>query len=175
MNSHHTSSLHGIRIAILVASDKGARGERADRSGAWLVEALGGLGAHIDAHLVVLDELEAIAEALKTFADELAVDLVFTCGGTGFTARDITPEATQSVIERAVPGIPEALRATSLQLTPMAMLSRGIAGIRGATLIINLPGSLKAVQETLPTVLPVLPHAVETLRSLTGVDCGKRR
>ncbi len=175
MNSHHTSSLQGIRVAILVASDKGARGERADRSGAWLAEALRGLGAQLETHVVVPDEVEEIARALRSFADEATIDLVFTCGGTGFTARDVTPEATRSVIERDVPGIPEAIRAASLQITPMAMLSRGIAGIRRATLIINLPGSLKAVQETLPTVLPVLPHAVETLRSLTGVDCGKRR
>ncbi|MBI3893227.1 MAG: MogA/MoaB family molybdenum cofactor biosynthesis protein [Candidatus Wallbacteria bacterium] len=166
--------MDGARVAILVASDKGSRGERADASGKWLEEALAAAGARVVERRIEADDAGALASAIKAFADGLGVDVVFTCGGTGFTQRDVTPEATSSVIERNVPGIPEAIRAASLRITPMAMLTRGIAGIRGKTLIVNLPGSPKAVRETLDVVFPILPHAIETLRSYTGVDCGGR-
>ncbi len=168
-----THRLDGARVAIVVASDSGSRGERADLSGVWLAERLSQLGAEVLERRVVSDDLESLREALVAACDRLRADLVFTCGGTGFTQRDLTPEATQDVLERRVPGISEAIRAASLAITPMAMLSRGIAGIRGKSLIVNLPGSPKAVQETIAVVLPVLPHAVETLRSYSGVDCGR--
>ena len=146
--------MQGVRVAILVASDKGARGERADRSGEWLAGRLGELGCTISRREVVADDARLIGDALRNFCDRMQVDLVFTCGGTGFTSRDVTPEATEAVIERQVPGIPEAISAVSLTITPMAMLTRGTAGIRGKTLIVNLPGSPKAVRETLEVVLP---------------------
>jgi molybdenum cofactor synthesis domain-containing protein len=165
--------LDGARAAIVVASDSGARGERADTSGGWLAERLRLLGADVLDCRVVPDDVDSLRQALVACCDELGADLVFTCGGTGFTQRDVTPEATLCVVERLVPGIPEAMRAASLSITPMAMLSRGVAGIRGKSLILNLPGSPKAVQENVEVVLPILPHAVETLRSYTGVNCAR--
>lgn len=160
-----------MKVSILTVSDKGWRGERADNSGPAIKEMLGPLGAEIVAYDIVPDEREAIAAKLKHYADEMGCDLVFTTGGTGFSPRDVTPEATLDVIERAAPGITEAMRAESLKRTPMAMISRATAGIRGRTLIINLPGSEKAVRECLTVVMPVLGHAVEVLRGQGG-ECG---
>lgn len=153
-----------MKAAILTISDKGSRGERADTSGPAIKEMLGLLGAEVAAAEIVPDERDAISAKLRRYADGMGCDLVFTTGGTGFSPRDVTPEATMDVIERAAPGIAEAMRAESLKKTPMAMISRAVSGIRGRTLIINLPGSERAVRQCLEVVLPALEHAVEMLR-----------
>ena len=156
-----------MRIAVLTASDRCAAGITEDKSGPLLRELLENEGYTVIAVALVPDEKEKIAAALIRFADEEQADVVFTTGGTGFAPRDVTPEATKDVIDREVPGIPEAIRYESLKITNRAMLSRATAGIRGKTLIVNLPGSPKAVRESLAVVLPVLPHAVETLSGQT--------
>lgn len=153
-----------IRLAILTVSDKGSRGEREDVSGPLISEVLAPLGVQQVRYAVVPDEREEIEERLRAWADEGAVDLIVTSGGTGLAPRDVTPEATLAVIQREVPGMAEVMRAQSLKHTPQAMLSRGVAGIRGQTLIVNLPGSPKAVRECLAAIGPTLPHAIETLR-----------
>ena len=160
-----------IRVAVLISSDKGASGEREDASGPAISAILQGL-AEVVALDVVPDEKELIIEKLIDYADRLKVDIVFTSGGTGFAPRDVTPEATLEVCDRLVPGITDAMRLRSLQVTNRAMLSRAIAGIRGKTLIINLPGSPKAVRECLDVFLPVMDHAVETLRG-DAYECAK--
>ena len=160
-----------IRTAILILSDKGFRGEREDKSGPALKQILEG-HAEVVSVDVLPDEKDQIADYLRNACDSGAVDVIFTSGGTGFAPRDVTPEATLSVIERAAPGIPEAMRAYSMQKTNRAMLSRAVAGIRGRTLIVNLPGSPKAVAECMEVVLPVLAHAVETLRGDT-YECAR--
>ena len=160
-----------LKFGILTVSDRCSRGEAEDRSGPAIEEIVSPLG-EVAACRVVPDEKEQIGAALVEFADELGCDFVFTTGGTGFAPRDVTPEATKAVIEKDVPGIPEAIRAESLKITPKAMLSRAAAGIRGKTLIVNLPGSPKAVRESLGVVLPVLAHAKETLSGET-ISCGK--
>jgi molybdenum cofactor synthesis domain-containing protein len=152
-----------IRAAIITLSDKGASGERADKSGPALVEALKD-HAQVVETLLLPDDLEGIKNALIRLADSGSVDLILTTGGTGFTPRDVTPEATLAIVDRVVPGIPEAIRQASLAITPRAMLSRAAAGIRKRTLIVNLPGSPKAAVECLQVFLPVLGHAMETLR-----------
>lgn len=157
-------------FGILTVSDRCGRGEAEDKSGVLLAEMLKELG-EIKEYLIVPDEKEEISHSLIKMADEIKCDVIFTTGGTGFAPRDITPEATKAVIEKEVPGISEAIRYESLKITPKAMLSRGVSGIRGKTLIINLPGSPKAVKESLEAVLPVLPHAVETLSGNT-LSCG---
>ena len=151
-------------VGIVTVSDKGAAGQREDLSGPALRSALEAEGAAVLRVLVVPDERETIARTLRDWCDAGDLDLVLTTGGTGLGPRDVTPEAVLAVIEREVPGIAEALRAESLKVTPMAMLSRGVAGVRGRTLIITLPGSPKAVRECLAVLVPVLPHALETLR-----------
>lgn len=160
-----------IRVGILTASDRASRGEYRDLSGPAIRElVIERLGAEVAQEDVVPDERLVIAAALRTWADDLGLDLVLTTGGTGFAPRDVTPEATLDVVERPAPGLVEAMRAASLRVTPHAMLSRAAAGIRGHTLIVNLPGSLKAVCENLETILPALPHALELLRGETGAD-----
>lgn len=151
-----------LRVVILTVSDKGSTGERADLSGPALAEALEGK-ATVLIQDIVPDDFEQIKEKLIAYSEQ-GLDLVFTTGGTGFAPRDNTPEATMAVIERPAPGIVEAIRARSLEITPFAMLSRATAGIRGKTLIINFPGSPKAALECLEVFLPVMNHAVETLR-----------
>ncbi len=163
--------MQAIRFIVLTASDSGARGERSDRSGALIAERIDHWGGELIERRILPDDRGELGRFLAERCDAAAADVILTTGGTGFTARDLTPEATADVIERAVPGIGEALRAEGLKKTPHAMLSRGIAGIRGATLIINLPGGPKAVLEGLEVLEAVLPHAVETLRSSGGVDC----
>ena len=160
-----------IRAAIVILSDKGFAGQREDLSGPALREILEG-HAEITAQMLLPDDREQIKNALKKLCDDDVADVVLTSGGTGFTPRDVTPEATLDIVERLAPGIPEAIRAYSMRVTNRAMLSRGTAGIRGRTLIINLPGSPKAVKECMEVVLPVLSHAVETLRGVSG-DCAR--
>ena len=156
---------------ILTISDKGSRGERQDKSGEVIREILSKTAARIANYDVVPDEKELIAEKLVSWADRDKLDVVITTGGTGLTPRDVTPEATLAVVDRIVPGFAEAMRAESLKKTPHAMLSRAVAGTRGKCLIINLPGSPKAVRECLEVILPALPHAVETLKGQAG-ECG---
>ena len=158
-------------VGILTISDKGSRGERQDKSGEVIREILSSMNVRIANYDIVPDEKELIVEKLIKWADEDNLDVVITTGGTGLTPRDITPEATLAVVDKIVPGFAEAMRADSLKKTPMAMLSRAVAGTRGQCLIINLPGSTKAVRECLEVILPALPHAVETLKGQAG-ECG---
>lgn len=151
-----------LKIGIITASDKGSKGEREDLSAAVIKDQVSDLG-EIAAYEIVPDEKELLQAKLIEFADELDLDLIFTTGGTGFAPRDVTPEATMAVIDRFVPGIGEAMRYESLKVTPQGMLSRGIAGIRNKTLIINLPGSPKAVKECLQAIKPALPHGMDIL------------
>lgn len=151
-----------LRVAILTVSDKGSTGERTDLSGPALANALDGK-AKVEIQEIVPDDFDQIKAKLIDYSVQ-GLDLVFTTGGTGFAPRDNTPEATMAVVERPAPGIAEAIRAQSLKITPFAMLSRATAGIRGKTLIINFPGSPKAALECLEVFLPVMNHAVETLR-----------
>ncbi len=157
-------------IGIVIVSDKGSKGEREDKSGPAIEKALSPLGGIIKKYTVVPDEKEAITSAIKEMADKLHIDLILTSGGTGFSSRDITPEATLEIIDRFVPGIPEAMRAESLRITPKAMLSRAVAGIRKSSLIINLPGSPKGVNECLDVFIPALRHGIEILRG-EARDC----
>lgn len=161
-----------IKVGILTASDKGSAGQRIDESGKVIMNALERIDGVTADYAVVPDDRDTIGANLIRMADFVGVDLILTTGGTGFSPRDITPEATLSVIDREAPGIPEAMRLKSLQITPKAMLSRAVAGIRGKTLIINLPGSPKAVAECLEVILPVLPHAIEILRGDAG-ECAR--
>lgn len=153
-----------IRAGILTISDKGSRGERVDTSGAAIVELLSSIDAAIQRTEVVPDERDQIASTLRSWADSDELDLIVTTGGTGLSPRDVTPEATGEVIERPVPGLGELMRAAGVKHTPMAALSRGVCGVRGRCLIVNLPGSERGVRENLSAVIDVLPHAVELLR-----------
>ncbi|MEA4969425.1 MAG: MogA/MoaB family molybdenum cofactor biosynthesis protein [Candidatus Pelethousia sp.] len=159
------------RIAIITASDKGARGEREDVSGQVIREMCQGF-ASVSSYEILADERLLIAEALKKLCDEDLAEVVFTTGGTGFSSRDVTPEATLDVVDRLTPGIPEAMRARSLQITNRAMLTRAMAGIRKRTLIVNLPGSPKAVRECLEVILPALGHGVDILRG-EAAECAR--
>lgn len=152
-----------IHAAVITASDACSRGEREDKSGELLVELLTGIGARIVAREILADDLEPLADKLREYADRPDVNLVVTTGGTGFGPRDNTPEATQRVIEREAPGLAEAMRIQTLKNTPMAMISRGVSGIRSGALIINLPGSPKAVLESFEIIRPVLSHAIALL------------
>jgi molybdenum cofactor synthesis domain-containing protein len=158
-----------MRVGILTISDRSWRGEADDLSGPVIAEIVRSeLNGTVTHRQVVPDEHSMIAEMLRTWCDDARLDLVLTTGGTGFATRDVTPEATHSVIDRPAPGFAEAMRAASLRVTPHAMLSRAVAGIRGRTLIVNLPGSPKAGRENLEVILPALPHAVELLQQGDG-------
>jgi molybdopterin adenylyltransferase len=152
-----------LRFGILTVSDRSARGLRPDLSGPALEELVTAQGWKIERTAVIADDLDALRETLSTWADGAGLDVILTTGGTGFSPRDVTPEATRLVIERDAPGLAEAMRFESLKRTPHAMLSRALAGIRGRVLIINLPGSPRAAVENLQVILPALPHAVELL------------
>lgn len=160
-----------FRVGILTVSDKGHAGERHDSSGPELVRLLPPADFLVAEVSVVPDEREAIAAQLIAWCDTEHLHLILTTGGTGLSPRDVTPEATLSVAQRLVPGLPEAMRAAGLAKTPHAMLSRGVAVIRGCTLIVNLPGSPKGARENLITILPALPHALEKLGG-DPAECG---
>jgi len=157
-----------MNVGVLTLSDKGSRGEREDTSGAAIGELLEPLGATVRRYAVLPDDREEIAATLRAWSDGGDLDLIVTTGGTGLAPRDVTPEATLEVLDRPAPGLAELMRAEGLRHTPMAALSRAVAGVRGRTLIVNLPGSEKGVRESLGVLLPILPHAVETLRGVVG-------
>lgn len=163
-----------FQVGLLTISDRGASGEYEDRSGPLMAQIIGANTPwQVVKQAIVADDIDAIAAELRAWAEQ-DVHLILTSGGTGFAPRDVTPEATQLVIEREAPGIAETLRLESLKVTRHAMLSRGIAGMLGHTLIVNLPGNPKAVRENLDVLLPVLPHALELLTGRSGSESGHR-
>jgi len=162
-----------VRIGILTLSDRASKGIYDDASGKLIDQFVREkLGYEVAEAVVISDEYDQIVEILTRWSDELRLNLVLTTGGTGFSPRDVTPEATRAVIERETPGLAEAMRAASLRVTPHAMLSRAVCGIRKGTLIVNLPGSPKAVRENLDVLLPVLPHALDLLSGAPGSEAG---
>lgn len=160
------------QCAVVVVSDRCHRGETVDTAGELLGRILGEQGFNVLEKVIVPDEKDLIASALVHLSDERGADLIFTAGGTGMAPRDVTPEATRQVIEKEVPGLSEALRMTTMAKAPRSILSRGVSGMRGRTLIVNMPGSEKGVRESIEVLLPVLGHAVETLRGSVK-DCGR--
>jgi len=153
-----------FNVGVLTVSDKGARGQRYDESGKTIKDILSQLGNRVVKYGIVPDEADIIAGKLAEWADSGDIDVILTTGGTGLAVRDVTPEATLSVVKKVVPGIAEAMRAETSKKTPFALLSRAVAGVRGKCLIINLPGSTKGVRECLEVILPVIPHAVEIIK-----------
>ena len=166
-----------FNVGILTISDKGSKGQRHDRSGEVIREVVSTVPSNVVKYDIVPDEIDIIAAKLKEWADGQEVDLILTTGGTGLSERDVTPEATLSIVQKVVPGIGEVMRAESLKKTPMGSLSRATAGIRGKTLIINLPGSPKAVKECLDAVMPAIPHGIDILKGTVtehAIPEGKR-
>ncbi len=163
-----------IRIGILTISDRSFRGERRDESGPALVKAVNQHEWQVIRSAILPDEIDAIKKILIEWADSDEMDVILTTGGTGFSPRDVTPEATQAVIQRSTPGLAEAMRRSSLQITPHAMLSRATAGIRSRALIVNLPGSPRGAVENLAVLVPILPHAVALLRDEPTAEHGHR-
>lgn len=161
-------------IGVITASDKGSIGERRDTSGPLIADILKEIGGTLEEYRIVPDERIEIANALKYMCDEIKLDVIFTTGGTGFSPRDVTPEATLDVVDKLAPGISEAIRMKSLSITPKAMLSRAVSGIRKQTLIINLPGSPKGVKESLEVLLPALSHGIGILKGIEG-ECGSHK
>ena len=155
-----------LTVSILTISDKGARGQRYDESGQIIRDIFSDMGSDIAHYEIVPDELDVIRQKLTDWADSGETDVIISTGGTGLGERDVTPEATLAIVDRTVPGFAEAMRAMSLSKTPMAMLSRATAGVRGKSLIINLPGSPRAVRECLEVVLPAIPHAVDIIKGV---------
>ena len=164
-----------IRVAILTVSDRSAQKERLDVSGPALVAEMKELEWETVKTAIVPDEKDQIQQTLLAWCDDSQVDLILTTGGTGFAPRDVTPEATLAVVEKLAPGLAEAMRASSLQVTPHAMLSRAVAGIRNKTLIVNFPGSPKAAVENLAVIANVIPHAVELLQNSPNSEKGHSR
>lgn len=163
---------NSYRAAVITASDKGSAGERVDLSGAFLMDNLRQQGYQIASYSVLPDDKKALADEMMRLADNDLCDVIFTTGGTGLSPRDVTPEATLSVAHRLVPGISEAMRAFSMTVTKRAMLSRGVSVMRARTLIINMPGSPKAVQECFDVISDTLPHAIEIIRGEAGECAG---
>lgn len=164
------------KVGILTVSDRGASGSYEDRSGPIIREMVTErLKAVVERYDIIPDELDTIKETLLDWVDQQRLNLIFTTGGTGFAPRDVTPEATRQVIEKEAHGLVQAMLRDSLAVTPHAMLSRMVAGIRGRTLIINLPGSPKAARENLETILPALPHALELLRDDPEAEAGHEK
>jgi molybdenum cofactor synthesis domain-containing protein len=161
-----------IRTAIITLSDKGAKGEREDESGRAIREMVAVIGSDVRHYAVLPDERQLITAELSRLADSGEIDLILTTGGTGVAPRDVTPEATREVLDRELPGMAEAMRAESLRKTPHAMISRAVAGIRKQTLIVNLPGSPRAVRENLAVILPALQHAIEKIKGDPS-DCAR--
>jgi molybdenum cofactor synthesis domain-containing protein len=160
-----------FRTAIITLSDKGSKGEREDESGKVIREMIASIGATAVHYEILPDDKQRIVDTLRKLADSCIIDLIITTGGTGVAPRDVTPEATLMVIDRELPGMAEAMRAESLKKTPHAMISRAVAGIRKQTLILNLPGSPKAVRENLAVILPALPHTIEKIKGDPS-ECG---
>jgi len=161
-----------LRVGILTVSDRSWRGEREDGSGPALVALAKENGWDVVETLIVPDEIDTLRDTLTLWADSGEMDLILTTGGTGFAPRDVTPEATRMVVDKLAPGLSEAMRAESLKITPHAMLSRSVAGIRGRALIVNLPGSPKAACENLEIIQPALGHAVQLLREDKAAEAG---
>ncbi len=153
-----------ITVGILTLSDKGARGEREDLSGVEIKRLVADIPAEVKVYEVIPDEKFLIKDKLIEYADELGLDVIITTGGTGVSPRDVTPDATLEVIDKEIPGMAEVMRSESLKKTPRAMISRAVVGLRGRTLIINLPGSPKGVRENLSAILPAISHAVEKIK-----------
>jgi molybdopterin adenylyltransferase len=161
-----------MRVGVITISDRGYQGEREDASGEVIQEMVRGLGAEVAFSTVVPDEVPEIKKALIQGADEMGLDLIVTTGGTGVSPRDVTPDATREVIERELPGFAEAMRMEGLKKTPHAMISRAVCGVRGRTLIVNLPGSPKAVREGLEVILPAIAHTIAKIQGDPG-ECGE--
>lgn len=161
------------RVGIITASDKGSKGERVDESGPKIKEIVSNFGYEVVYYKVLPDDKDMISSEMKQLCDENAVDLILTTGGTGFSKRDNTPEATLEIAEKLVPGISEAIRSYSMQFTPKAMLSRGVSAIRKKTLIINMPGSPKAVKESMECIMPALNHGIDILKGSAN-ECGRK-
>ena len=161
-----------FKVVIITVSDRGSKGEREDTSGPLIQEMVRNLPGEVIHYEIIPDEKDAIIQSLKKSSDQLKADLILTTGGTGLSPRDVTPDATLKVIEKEVPGFSEAMRAESLKKTPHAMISRAITGIRGSSLIVNLPGSPKSVRENLSVILPALPHALSKLKGDPS-ECGQ--
>jgi molybdenum cofactor synthesis domain-containing protein len=160
-----------FKVAVVTLSDKGSEGKRKDRSGPLIEKIIKKINGTVISYTILPDEKIKIKERLISLSSK--VDLILTTGGTGLSPRDVTPEATQEVLTYTIPGISEAMRSRGLKKTPHAMISRAVAGVRGKTLIINLPGSPTAVQENLEVILPVLPHAIEKLKG-SKKACARR-
>ncbi|MBN2468593.1 MAG: MogA/MoaB family molybdenum cofactor biosynthesis protein [Deltaproteobacteria bacterium] len=168
-------SLHqgeaSIKVGVITVSDKGSRGERVDLCIEEIRKLLPQIGGRLAEYTIIPDEEPVIIDILRSYADQKHLDLIITSGGTGLSPRDVTPDATKKVIEKEIPGMAEAMRLESLKKTPFAMLSRGIAGTRGVSLIINLPGSPRGVRENLTTLIPVISHALDKLHG-DPAECG---
>lgn len=161
-----------LTAGVLTISDKGATGERPDKSGPAVQDLLAPLPAEVKRYEVIPDDAALISGRLIHFADTLRLDLIVTTGGTGVGVRDFTPEATRAVIDKEIPGMAEVMRMESLKKTPHAMISRAVAGVRGRSLIVNLPGSPKAARENLTAILPAIPHAIAKIKG-DRQDCGQ--
>ena len=172
-HSKEIDDMEKFKVGIITVSDKGSKGQRVDESGPTIAEMIQAIGGIVERYVIIPDEQEQIKAELILMSDELGINLILTTGGTGFSKRDVTPEATLEVIQKLVPGIPEAMRAKSMQITPKAMLSRAQAGIRRNSLIINLPGSPKGVRENLEVVMPALRHGIEILLGETS-ECARK-
>jgi molybdopterin adenylyltransferase len=164
-----------IRVGVITVSDRAHQGTRADQSGPELITEISRYGWQVVRQIILPDEFDQLVNVLTEWADRGDMDIILTTGGTGFSPRDITPEATQAVIQRPTPGLAEAMRSASLSITPHAMLSRATAGIRAQTLIVNLPGSPKGAVENLAVLAPTLPHAVQLLRADPAAEAGHRQ